>query len=137
MIRTRNTVLGISGQSKRHMIHGAYDANMEALTAILTSSRTRRSRAGLRCTPSGTMPSPPILPPNTTLAASKLKSWPKRTATVFADLDDAVPSEYYGVHNFRVFSRASQPDFFHFRKRLIAGWRRPWANWSRRESFRS
>ena len=40
----------------------------------------------------------------------------EKYGAVYADLDDAVPSEYYGVHNSRVFGRESQPDFFHFQE---------------------
>jgi lysophospholipase L1-like esterase len=116
MIRTRNTALGISGQSKRHMIRGAYEANIEALAAILASARAHDVRVLVYIAPIRHDAEPPYIAEEYDACRRQVQEVAEEHGAVFADLDDAVPSEYYGVHNSRVFGRESQPDFFHFQE---------------------
>jgi hypothetical protein len=115
-IRCRNKALGISGQSKRHMIQGAYNANIEALTAILESARAHDVRVLVYIAPIRHDAEPPYIAEEYDACRQQVQKLAEENGAVFADLDDAVPSEYYGVHNSRVFGRKSQPDFFHFQE---------------------
>ncbi|MBI2824171.1 MAG: hypothetical protein HYX69_05745 [Planctomycetia bacterium] len=116
LIRGRNTVLGISGQSKRHMIKGAYDANMEALAAILESARQHDVQVLVYIAPIRHDAEPPYIASEYDACRKQVRELAEKYGAAFADLDEAVPSELYGVHSSRVFGRESQPDFFHFQE---------------------
>jgi hypothetical protein len=116
LIRARNTILGISGQSKRHMIKGAFNENVEALTAMLQSAKAHGVQVLLYIAPIRHDIDPPYIPAEYDQFRKQMQELAQEYNVVFADLGDTVPAEYYGVHNARAFGKSSQPDFFHFQE---------------------
>ncbi len=116
LIRARNTILGISGQSKRHLIPGSYAANLEALDAMLAAAKAHDVRVLVYIAPIRQDIEPPYFSEEYDDCRRDVEAAAEKYGAVYADLGDSVPAEFYGYHNARVFFKAAQPDFFHFQE---------------------
>ena len=112
--RIRNTLLGISGESKRGIVPAAYEANLEALAAILTSARKHGIAVLVYIAPIRRDIAPPYFADEYDKFCQDVERITAEHQAHFANYDGLVPDKFYGTHDSMVFGQRVQPDFFHF-----------------------
>ncbi|MBX9788280.1 MAG: hypothetical protein K2Y37_05150 [Pirellulales bacterium] len=112
--RVRNTLLGISGESKRGIVPAAYEANLEALAAILTSAHKHGIAVLVYITPIRRDIEPPYFADEYDKFCQDVEHVAAEHHAYFANYGGLVPDKFYGTHDSMVFGQRVQPDFFHF-----------------------
>lgn len=113
----RNTVLGISSQTKRNMIPARYDANMTALKAILNYCSKAEIEVLLYIPPVRNDVELPYVTSEYRSFKSEIQDLAAENEYVkFANLEGAVPGQYWGMKASTNLSGKKEYDFMHFQE---------------------
>jgi hypothetical protein len=112
---TRNTLLGIHSTTQRHRIAGRYDANMQALAAMLQQARARGVRALLYIAPIRSDVPMPYDAREYDAFKRDVQQLAEREGAQFADLEALVPASLWGLKAAGIAGvGATEVDFMHF-----------------------
>ena len=114
LYKTRNTVFGISPQSKRRLIPGYYAQNLAALDAILARATASDIRVIAYIAPIRQDIESPYVASEYRAFKREAELRIKRHGQVFADLETLVPGEFWGFTGASLLGGKKGPDFMHF-----------------------
>jgi hypothetical protein len=112
----RNTVFGITPQSKRRIIKGRYNLNMDALKAILTSCRNSGIKVLVYIVPIRNDVDIPYDHGEYTIFKRELKKTTKLYNVQLENLENLVPNRYWGKTHGTGINQAAEVDFMHFQE---------------------
>jgi len=110
----RNSVLGINPSSKRRVIRGQYLANMAALAAIIDSAKVSNIEVLLYIVPLRNDVEIPYVAEEYNLFKNKIKQLAINKGIAFANLENLVPGELWGMKDSTTVGGEPELDFMHF-----------------------
>lgn len=114
LYRLRNLVLNINPQSKRRMIRTRYAANMEALTALLRDAQRREVTVLGFIVPLRNDVAPPYDMADYRRFIAEMGALFARYGQPFRNLENTVPSRYWGYKESTSVGDQLELDFMHF-----------------------
>jgi hypothetical protein len=110
----RNTLFGITAQTKRRTIPGRYDANMAAVRALLASAAASGVRTLVYVVPLRDDVEIPYAVEDYERFKLELEQVAVSQGARFADLDDVVPAAFWGQKDATTVTGGLELDFMHF-----------------------
>jgi len=123
LYQLRNAVFGITPQSKRRIIPGRYENNINAFRALLSSSAEKGIHVLVYIVPIRNDVETPYVETEYLQFKQDVKRVAWQEGAVFANLDELVPAQYWGEKNSTSVNRGAELDFMHFQAgghRLLA-----------------
>ena len=114
LYNARNTVFGITAQTKRRVIPGRYDANMDAIRALLGSAASSGIRALVYVVPLRDDVEIPYEIEDYQRFKKELEQISLEQGAEFADLEDIVPASFWGQKDSTTVTGGLEMDFMHF-----------------------
>jgi hypothetical protein len=115
LYRLRNTIFGITPQTKRSVIKPLYEANKNALNGILELTQHDEIRVVSYIAPLRTDVEPPYDPAAYVAFKNEVRNLCSQFQNVsFFDFERIVPAEYWGLKNTTSLNTAQEIDFMHF-----------------------
>lgn len=115
LYRLRNTIFGITPQTKRSVIKPLYEANKNALNGILELAQHDDIRVISYIAPLRTDIEPPYVPAEYALFKNEVRNLCSKFQNAsFFDFERIVPAEYWGLKNNTSLKASQEIDFMHF-----------------------
>jgi len=114
LYKLRNSVFGISAQSARPMIRSRYEANLGALKALLRAAKSGGVGVIAYVAPLRSDVKTPYVVAEYKKFKREAKQLCEAGGAVFANLEDLVPSEYWGSKASTSVGKKVELDFMHF-----------------------
>jgi len=112
----RNTILGINSQTKRKKIIGRYNQNLKALTDILISANSKGIKTLVYIVPLRSDIEPPYIKEEYLSFKEDVSSIARENRVTFMNLENAVPSEFWGMQGGVDLTSSTSIDFMHFQE---------------------
>jgi hypothetical protein len=110
----RNSVFGITPQSKRRRIEGSYATNLAAAEILLADARARDARVIFYVAPLRGDVDLPYVESEYARFKQDVSGLAERHGAVYLDLDQVVPADLFGMTAGRTLGAALEVDFMHF-----------------------
>lgn len=114
LFRLRNSLFGITPQSKRLLLKGPYRLNMRALDALLASAHEQHIRVLVYIVPLRNDVAIPYVTAEYERFKQDVRDKARAHQAVLADLEDLVPAEHWGAKQGTTVGAATELDFMHF-----------------------
>lgn len=111
---TRNTILGITPSSKRKIIRGRYQDNMNALKAILELAKNNSDQVLVYIAPLRNDVEIPYIKSEYENFKQEVQTLVKEHDAKFANFENLVPAELWGSKGGTTLGEESEIDFMHF-----------------------
>jgi hypothetical protein len=110
----RNSIFGITPQSKRRLIEGSYATNLAAAEILLADARARGVRVIFYVAPLRSDVELPYVAAEYARFKQDVSGLAERHGAEYLDLDQVVPAELFGMTAARTLGAAMEVDFMHF-----------------------
>ena len=110
----RTTVFRVQPHTKRKMLKGPYGTNVQALQELLEVTAEDGIKVIVYIAPMRPTEQRPYLEEEFAQWEVDVKTLADRYGAVYADLENIIPVELWGVHEGRQLFAREQPDFWHF-----------------------
>jgi hypothetical protein len=114
LYRTRNAIFGIKPSSKRRLLKGRYDLNIQALEAMLESARKSGIKVLLYTAPLRNDVPTPYIMSEYEMFKMDMQDMALKYEATYANLEDIVPGEYWGMKDSTSAGGEPEYDFMHF-----------------------
>lgn len=111
---TRNTILGINPSSKRKIIKGRYQDNMNALKATLELAKENSSHALVYIAPLRNDVETPYIKSEYDSFKNEVQMLSKEQHAQFVNFEDLVPADLWGSKGATTLGEKTELDFMHF-----------------------
>jgi hypothetical protein len=111
---TRNTILGITPSSKRKIIRGRYQDNMNALKAILELAKNNSAQVLVYIAPLRNDVEIPYIKSEYESFKKEVRTLVKEHDAKFANFENLVPAELWGSKGGTTLGEKPEIDFMHF-----------------------
>ncbi len=111
---TRNTILGITPSSKRKIIRGRYQDNINALKAILELAKDNSTQVLVYIAPLRNDVEIPYIKSEYENFKQEVQTLVKENDAKFSDFENLVPAELWGSKGSTTLGEQSEIDFMHF-----------------------
>jgi hypothetical protein len=114
LFRLRNSLFGITPQSKRLLLKGPYRLNMRALDSLLASAHAQHIQVLVYIVPLRNDVAIPYVASEYERFKQDVRDKALRHGAVLADLESLVPAEYWGAKQATTVGASTELDFMHF-----------------------
>ncbi len=115
LYRLRNLALGINPQSKRRVIKGRYNKNLDALTALLDSAGQQNIQTLVYIAPLRDDVEVPYVAEEYELFKSEIQRRVEESGAIYINLEHLVPGALWGTKDTTTIGGGTELDFMHFK----------------------